>query len=346
MRFRTGAPQDEGFGAYASLPLAERDALCRSLLAEFGVTEITERGSELVCSCPLPFGLHSHGDANPSFALNVEKLTASCWVCGGGGLLWFIATCRGSSATAAKAWLRDRTDITESDPEALQALLAFLDELEVEAPDHPSMPKLNPKMLDPWAWIHPLVLERGVPEETVIAQRVGYNPEVNRIVIPHFWREELVGWQTRQVVKDGTPKYLSSTAFPKRETLYHLPPGHQRVVVVESPMSVLRHMHHVPDLCATFGASTTDQQARLLADYDRVILWLDPDGAGWRGTETLVSYLERYTSVWVVGSPFNVDVADLPDVVVDDLLEHELVPASLWKRPHAASLVAPERLWE
>lgn len=347
------------------LPDSQKEMLCRELLSEFGVTSVTVRDNgEMIHSCPLPFGQHKNGDASASASLNFLKLTFNCFGCGAsGGLLWFIATCRGEDTDQSRAWLADQTG-TGPDEQSLSSLLEFFDAV-YNAPSRPQaepIPKMSPKVLDPWRRIHPYLTDppeqagRGIPVETILHFNVGYaerykvrfkapdgDPradrdgmvaiESERIVIPHFWKGDLVGWQTRRLAKDGSAKYLSSPAFPKDTTIYNYDDKRREAVVVESPMSVLARYHHIPHIEGTFGAKMTDRQLRLISMHPRVILWLDPDPAGWTATKRAGSYLEPYCDVWVVDNPWNADAGDLNDVEVETLLNDALVPFSLWEPP-------------
>jgi len=345
------------------LPDAEKERLCRSLLAEFGVTsvKVNHESGEMIHSCCLPTGGHKNGDANASASLNFKKLTYNCLGCqSSGGLLWFIALCRGEDdVDGARSWLADQTG-TGPDEQSLASLLEFFDavygtkEHQRPAP----IPTMSPAVLKPWMWLHPYLLDsreeggRGVPEKTAIDFQVGYAAEYRmkikvggderhivspRIVIPHFWKGSLVGWQTRRLVQDGSPKYQSSPDFPKDTTLYNYDPKRRTAVIVESPMSVLARYHHVPSIEATFGAKMTDRQLSLISMHPKVILWLDPDTAGWKATKRAGDYLEAYSEVWVVDSPWNADAADLSDEEADRLLADHLVPYSLWKPPRSLS---------
>lgn len=103
---------------------------------------------------------------------------------------------------------------------------------------------MSAQTLTPWLKLHPWVTEtRHVHPEVAMAFRVGYGVfrtpvndtwvQSHRIVLPHFWRGDLVGWQTRRLTEDGTPKYLSSADFPKDLTIFNYQPR-QSVVLVES----------------------------------------------------------------------------------------------------------------
>ena len=100
-------------------------------------------------------------------------------------------------------------------------------------------------------------------------------------------------------------------------------------------------------MVGTFGSVVTDKQVRHLAEYEKVILWPDPDEAGWKGVEGYVNdvngeriqgtaeRLAPYTDVRVVESQWAVDPAELPDSEADVLVD-SAVPWSIWERPTGA----------
>lgn len=338
------------FTAFSLMSDEEKEYLCRTLLAEFGVTTInrvSERG-EMIHSCCLPFGQHRNGDSNASASLNYKLLTYNCLGCGNsGGLLWFIATCRGTSSEDAREWLGKQTGV--GDEQDLASLLRYFDALwNPKRVERPPLPNLDASVLEPWKLIHPWLTEtRRIPVETIMRFQVGYaenyrlpvykDGEVDhwmcseRIVIPHFWKEKLVGWQTRRLTNDGTDKYISSPDFPKDSTIFNYDPR-RPALVVESPMSVLSKFHCCPIIEATFGAKVTDYQMRLLSEHTRVILFFDNDEAGWKATQVAGEALLPYSDVWVFDNPYNADAADLDDETFRELLASP-VPFSVWKPP-------------
>lgn len=345
---------------FEAIALDERskERLCRDLLAEFGVTRITTTTKgELIHSCCLPFGQHRNGDRRPSASLNFRKLVYKCLGCGGkGGLLWFIAVCRNEDGAQARKWLGEQTG-TEGNVMELAVLLRAIDEMYAKrGREVPELHEYPAAILDRWAGIHPYmttgapefgVRGRGIPESTMEHFRVGYAPEYfmgydeykeprptqERIVIPHFWRGKLVGWQARRICETDEPKYKSSVEFPKDWTLFNFDPTDPGdVVLVESPTTVLRHWHHQPSMVATFGKDVTDEQVRLLRRTRSVTLWFDPDEAGWAATEVLKEKLARYTALRIVDSHYDVDAADMDDGTVDHFIADAL-PWGLWTRP-------------
>jgi DNA primase len=333
---------------------ASRERLCRDLLAEFGVThvKVTSRG-EMIHSCCLPFGRHANGDRKPSASLNYRKLTYKCLGCGGkGGILWFIAVCRGLDGPQARKWLGEQTGMDGNVMELATLLRAIDAMFEGKAVEVPTIPEYPTAILDRWEGIHPYLTDgdpesglpgRNVPEATLKHFRVGYAPDYfmgaerasqERIVIPQFWRGKLVGWQARRIDDEDEPKYKNSVEFPKDFTIYNFDPDDPGdVVLVESPLSVLRHWHHQPGLAATFGKDLTDWQIRLLRRCRSLVYWPDPDEAGWNAAEYAIEHLSRYVSIRIVNSPYDVDPGDMHEDEVVDRLIGDALPWGLWKRP-------------
>jgi hypothetical protein len=363
--FGRGAPaKKEPFQA-GMLPLSQKEALCRDLLAEFGVTNIRHRAHdhELIHGCLIDPS-HTRQQTEPSASLNYEKLTYRCLGCGArGGLLWFIAWCRGEGSTKdARKWLGKKTG-TDGSVMELADLMAYFDMLYAPTSAKVPIPAYSPRILEPWAFTHPYLTDpvsqkgRGIPEANVLAMRVGYAEHYRvgtdrtseRIVLPHFWKGDLVGWQTRRLWDDGTPKYLSSPDFPKDQSVYNYDRTNEVAVVVESMLSVVSHVHAVPFMEATFGASVTDTQIGLLTKHPNIVLWMDNDKAGWRAVEgydvtrpksgALIRHepgmgelLERSSSVQVVENPYAADPGDMTTRDVVSLIK-AAVPFSIWQRP-------------
>lgn len=320
------------------LPSDEKERLCQELLEEFGATHISRRGEELVVCCVLP----DHDDTHPSAQLNYEKLTYKCFSCdSSGGLLWLIGMCRGGSASQARKWLAKQTG--DGAVQGLSELLAFFDALYGKKAEHKEpIPKFNKAILDPWMFIHPYLTEvRGIPESTLLAFKVGWDPATNRIVIPHFWKGDLVGWQTRRLDPTDGPKYKSSVSMPKDSTIYNYEATRERAIVVESPMSVLSKWHVYANIEATFGASVTDGQVRCLRRHRSVVLFFDNDDAGWKATEHVGKELAQYANVEVANNPYAADAADLSDEKYEQCLA-ERVPFALWKRPSSLLQLPPQ----
>lgn len=347
----------------ALLPVAQKEQLCRELLAEFGAVRVTLGGrdrDELIHGC-LISSYHRDQDRNPTASLNFEKLTYNCFGCGAsGGLLWLIAECRETNTEQARQWLAAETG-TEGNAMEKAALLAYFDALFSPKSRPPPIPRYSPRVLDAWMQIHPYLTE-GVPElglsgrglDTRVIERfrVGWDPKADRIILPHFWKGHLVGWQSRRIWSDGSPKYLSSPDFPKDRTIFNaadplIRDTSRPVVVVESMMTVYAHCSSWP-VVSTFGAELTDRQVGLLAEFPRIVAFFDNDPAGWKATELLRDQLDSIGSVvYVVENPYTgtgpraVDAGDLPTEEFGRLVESS-VYCTTWERPREEDLIVYE----
>lgn len=341
---------------YPDLPDEEKKALCVDLLNEFGASTINERGDELHHQCVMPW----HNDRAPSAQMNWAKLVYKCFSCdSSGGLLWLISTCRDEDTAEARNWLRSQTKFEAGSEDALDRLLDFFDAVYDTGRQEVPIPKMSLKALDPWKVIHPYLTEiRGINRENIISSSVGYGTfrirnklgemvQSERIVVPHFWHGDLVGWQTRRLTDDGTAKWHNSPDFPKDTTVYNFEPDrHDTVVVVEAPLSVVAK-GHLAHMVSTFGAGVGERQIQHLSKYRKIVLWMDNDAAGYKAilgrdkesgwktehTPGLGELLEPYSQVWVVDSPYDADPADMSDDLALSLIQDAAVPFPVWQPP-------------
>jgi 5S rRNA maturation endonuclease (ribonuclease M5) len=321
----------------------------REVLARYGAQNCTEQinrkdgTTEIVHSCLLdrvePH--HKNHDANPSAWCNVDKNLYVCSSYWSGDLLHLIQKLEGKENLSevlptVGEMLRGATQERDQFAAHLQKLFTAHEIYDAEIPTY------SPQVLNPWSASHPYMREeRGISQEVHQRLRIGYDPAENRIVIPHFWEGQLVGWQKRAIPErplwPGTmnpfPKYRSSTGFPKSDTLYgfdYASRGHQ-IVVVESPMSVARaHSLGITNVTATFGAKVSRHQIEMLTDFGEIIVWFDHDPAGYHGARQLVEGLQRHTKVLVVDPDEGSDLADYPSAEAVCAKLETARPAALW----------------
>lgn len=307
----------------------------RKVLEHYGVEndhdEVTDRGeTEVIHSCLLDRidRHHNNGDANPSAACNLDRKLYVCYAYWGGSMFHLIQKLENKNSFAEivpllSPFLESATAEPDTFRDEMEtALAAFLATPGAYTAD---LPAYSDRVLTPWAFVHPYLHERGIDTDTASALQVGWREDDNRIVIPHFWRGKLVGWQARAVPHrpgqwPGTthpePKYKNTSGFPKADTLYYnhakpFPTGGS-VIVVESPFSVIKAAAVGLDtpVLATFGAKVSAAQTALLADYDEVTIWADDDTAGQLMSRKLSQALYRKTRVWVVDPEPGKDMAD------------------------------------
>lgn len=333
----------------------------RAVLEHYGVEhDHEEQGrdgtTEIIHSCLLDRAErhHANADQNPSASANVDKKLYVCYSFWGGNMLDFIAK------------MEDKEDFSGITPIVRDFLGGstattddFIARFDREVASHArgilgaELPAYNDRIITPWAFTHPYLLERGVDRDTASRLHIGWREDLNRITIPVFWNTHLVGWQGRAVPDrpgqwpgtwdGGFPKYKSSPGFPKSSVLYvgdgrGTLPARRRVVVVESPFSVIKAQAlgvSVP-VVATFGSKVGPRQLEILRGFDQVVIWADADSAGRAMERKLVGYLHTWNSVSVVEPDEGRDMGDYETAESVEAKIDSAVPAMFklieWKK--------------
>ena len=291
----------------------------REVLVHYGAEHVTEQPgedgtTELVHSCLIdrvePH--HKHRDANPSASVNVEKRKFICYASKWKGDLFHLIMKMEGKESFSEALLAV-SDLIHAGPDDDETCKDKLVRT-MAAPGAYTVapPSYGESILNPWIqWTmpHPYLTWRGITEEAVEMLHLGWDEADNRIVFPHFFKGQLVGFQKRAIPPgpwpesaEQEPKYKSSLGFPKSETLYGYDFCRTRgiqnmhtevdVVVVESPFSVAKaYSLGIPYVLATFGAKVTPNQLALLHDFASITVWFDDDPAGRTGERTLLAGL-------------------------------------------------------
>lgn len=341
-----------------ALPDEHKAQIAKDVLDALGIQVKRQIRDELIIPCPVGM-FHADQERNPTAALSASKLLFHCLGCQSSGtILWLIATVRGDiTVDEAREWLMGEAGLTRA--VGLPDMLSFFDALYTPK-SRPPMPVYSPRMLERWEahGIPDYILnDRQIPRHTALTMGICLDPDGfigppearertgPRAVIPHYWRGDLVGWQSRRLpgADPTAPKYLSTPGFPRDETIFDYRPLREEVVVVESPMSQLRHQHH-SDVEATFGAVVTDEQIKHLVNGRSKLIWfMDNDPAGWRAVAGRTfngrffpgapERASRWCQNWVVQSPFAADPADMSDELYDLLVHEHAVPWQVWEQP-------------
>lgn len=304
-----------------------------------GIEVVKEMGDEDICRCPLP-SHHGH-DANPSFSINRSKLVYNCFACGiGGTIIDLVARVKNIDYDEAYAFCSSYGDSTLGKDnvfafgEKLNSI--FLSQKyspEVSSP----LPRFSKSILKDWLLEYSDYFEqRGINSSSQDKFLLGYDPQHIRgeytgpaVIIPHFFNENLVGYQERWIAEDrpkGIPKYTNSKGFPKKETLFgydYIDPGNNKepVVVVESALTAIYLDQIGYAAVATFGAQVTDEQIWLLRSLSwGVILAFDNDSAGRSARETVGERLRRNVPVHVIPE-LGEEKSDLNDFSEEKVVE-------------------------
>lgn len=129
--------------------------------------------------------------------------------------------------------------------------------------------------------------KRGISIRQIKEKNIGYSMVGDfryRIVIPVYHQGKLEGIVARAFVQDLEPKYRNSLG---NKTLYNVPKTQKKTAILSEgcfdALAIERAVESSMDSMAVLGHSLTERQLSILKDYDRVILWTDPDVAGVEG---------------------------------------------------------------
>lgn len=298
--------------------------------------------------CPLPWGLHQHGDTTGKFAIHREKRVWSCWVCGGGSLLTLAVAMNDMTTEEAAKWLYQFVEGNEDGDDGFEQRMLDLLNTEQEQKQRleVSIPFFNEKVLDRYSneyvdWFK----ERGISPNVHKSFNLRYNPEGVRkniqtseifnspsIILPHFWKGQLVGWQERWLASDRPkwcPKYTNTTTFPRRQTLWGMDTaiqGSSKPIIVESVPTALFLISEGYPAVATFGSSISDEQILHLKIFQNgLVLAPDNDQAGEQWKKKLTDKLRRYVPLDFVPPPNDEAGSDLGDLASEPDRLHNLL---------------------
>lgn len=320
----------------------EKKDIAVQILDALGIRVRTvNRHGEMVIPCEM-VNYHNDQGKNPTAALNYKKMLFNCLGCqSSGSILWMVAQLKDlSGSDEALTWVKTLVGLGEvMDP---SDLLRYIDGMYDRERVIEPIPTYSPQILLEWLMPnHAYFAGRDITLGQALKFQLGYQADTDRIVIPHYFDDRLVGWQTRTRTGRGE-KYKNSPDFPKESTIFNYGRKIPVAVVVESNFTAIKHDNSLLHVESTIGAKVTDIQVGLLAKHEKVILWMDNDRAGWRATESLLDRLGPLTNVWCVDSPWHGDPDDLPSNEFR-LQVTSAIPGALWEAPDPERLKKYER---
>ena len=128
----------------------------------------------------------------------------------------------------------------------------------------------------------------GITDKLIKLYRLGYIPTLDRVYIPNYRDNTLIGYQMRSLNFYDKPKYLGKG--PKM-CYTSKGPETSEVVLVEDVLSCIRVGEHQSAISLQ-GTSLNDEGLGIvLSKFDSVKIWLDSDLAGVNGTKKLIKQL-------------------------------------------------------
>lgn len=242
------------------------------------------QGDELIAACPAHKDRTGKADAHPSWSINLTKGVFLCFSCGWKGSLRSLV-----EYLTGEKYQRE----VDLDPGAMTDIISSLraveDSMQRFGVTRPGLPE------------NALKVYSRPPEGALRARQVSADAcqslgalwdhrTESWVLVIRDPAGELLGWQIKGT-RDRSFRNFP-TGVKKRRSLFGFDwsADSDFVVVVESPLdAVYLATHHVPAV-ATYGASISLEQSRLLSSqWSLVISAFDNDAAGRKATKTLIN---------------------------------------------------------
>ena len=265
----------------------------KDIVDAFSLKNVTVRGDELTCSCPIPEN-HRHGDQNPSFGINLLTGACNCFGCHYHGNLFTMAVDILGMTPMEASRLVDGDLGTGEVEQLINGRPRGIVNAKGRVGDFSSA-------VSTWAMNrHPYWASRGFTDATVGHWMLGYDPSNDRVVVPVRFGGRFVGWSKRRVREDVEPKWVHSKGFDRAGTLFGLDEcSGDSCVLVEAPLSaIMLWQQGIPNAVASFGCQLSERQALLIRQrFESVTTFYDPDEAGAKGTERAIKMLAPFVDL-------------------------------------------------
>lgn len=275
------------------------------------------RGDEAVAKCPGHVARTGHEDGNPSWSINVRTGVHFCFSCGYRGMLErLVADVLGVSFEEARQHIRSEdisvdAVVRKARKKRVRRVLSIVSE--ADPAEYLSYDEVPEEM----------AASRGLTTET--CRRFGIRSRGDVWILPIHQDGVMVGWQE----KGPKGVFNRPTGVQKSKTLFgYADDIGDSVVVVESPLDAALCSQYGHAAVATFGASVSDYQIRILCRH-YPILAFDNDAAGNKATESVGHRLSSFGAPYrIVEYPEGIkDFGDLPDPAVQI---PSIVESSVW----------------
>jgi len=281
-------------------------------LTRLGIEIIGSRGYEIQAHCPAHLERTGKEDRNPSWFINADSGAHNCFSCGWKGSLYsLIAYVTGVDYEKATEWLGS----TDSLVSRFQRLTRE-EQPKIEEPTH-----ITESMLS--AFTEPpaeALLSRGLRRASALVYELKWDERNKNWIIPirDPLTNKLIGWQE----KGYDHRYFNNkpAGIKKSETLFGYAQYSQGdLVVVESPLDVVRLVSLGFAGVATYGATVSKAQFNLIRGADRIIFAMDNDDAGRASSLALLHMCEEFnTEAWFFNYA-GIEVKDVGAMTLDEV---------------------------
>lgn len=273
---------------------------------------IRDVGKDIMTTCPF----HKGGqERKPSFGISKDMI-CHCFACGWSGMLDdVISLCFGYDDCGfyGTQWLT-KNFVTVSIEQRKPIELDMVRNRPLEVKQY-----ITEEELDSYRYYHPYMYKRGLTNEIIEKFDIGFDRNTECITVPVSDLNKNVVFIARRSVKSKFFSYPSGSEKPVycgdrcMECSSQTP-----IVVTESVFNTLTCWKFGKPSVALFGTGSRSQYEILKKlPAKKLILALDPDEAGERGTKKLIEHLRGHKILTRLQIPSGQDLNDLDDKILD-----------------------------
>lgn len=299
---------------------------------------------DIMITCPRP---HFKKDRNGETVVRTEKRPSlgistnepyvfNCFGCGfRGTVASLVSEWLDIDLLEAYKWLSQRYEFDEEHFRKInEKELRKLKDYEDLFKGEPPLREYPESYFKPFRFLHQYSLDRGFTKEIAIKYELGYDKVQRRVVMPlRNQRDKIVGLYGRTIDYDNEVKYLlynytedyEIEGFDRGKIVLFNKTEERKdtILVVESGLDVLKAdqlgITDIVDVGSILSSTITSYQVEQLAKYKEIILALDNDYPGIKGTEKAIGHLGNRTKVTIAEYPNG--TKDLGDCNKEQILE-------------------------
>lgn len=273
---------------------------------------IKDVGKDIMTTCPF----HKNGqERKPSFGISKDMI-CHCFACGWSGMLDdVISLCFGYDDCGfyGTQWLT-KNFVTVSIEQRKPIELDMVRNKPLEVKQY-----ITEEELDSYRYYHPYMYKRGLTNEIIERFDIGFDSNSNCITVPVTDLNKNVVFIARRSVQGKFFSYPSGSEKPVYcgDRCMECSPQ-TPIIVTESVFNTLTCWKFGKPSVALFGTGSRSQYEILKRlPAKKLILALDPDDAGERGTKKLIEHLKGHKILTRLQIPSGQDLNDLDEKILE-----------------------------
>ena len=273
---------------------------------------IKDVGKDIMTTCPF----HKNGqERKPSFGISKDMI-CDCFACGWSGMLDdVISLCFGYDDCGfyGRQWLSENFVTVSIEPR--KPLKLDMDRSKVLA----TREYITEEELASYRYYHPYMYITGLTNETIENFHIGLDMNIDCITVPVNDLNKNVVFIARRSVNSKFFSYPSGSEKPVYcgDRCMECSPQ-PTIVITESVFNTLTCWKFGKPSVALFGTGSRSQYEILKQlPAKKLILALDPDEAGERGTRKLIEHLKGHKILTRLQIPTGKDLNDLDEKILE-----------------------------